>query len=136
MRERRRPTVMVAANNEDTRFLLRFWLEAEGYGVVEAADGVEAVELTCGKCPDLILMSERMPRLGGLEAIRRIREQVEQCVCPIVCMSTRPTQEARACALDGGCDSFIAEPLDFGNLGSLLGTLLPESASRQPREGS
>ncbi len=133
MRETRRPTVMVAAGNEDTRFLLRFWLEADGYGVVEAADGEEAVELTCGECPDLILLSERMPRLGGLEAARRIRERCERCSCAIVCISTHPTHEARACALDGGCDSFIAEPLDFGNLGSLLGSLLPELARRRPR---
>lgn len=136
MRDTRRPTVLVAANNEDTRFVLRFWLEAEGYGVVEAADGEEAVELACGRPPDLILMSERMPRLGGFEATRRIREQVAQYICPIVCMSTYPTQETRACALDGGCDSFIAEPPDFDNLGSLLGGLLPESASRRPRESS
>lgn len=135
MRETRRPTVMVAANNEDTRFMLRFWLEAEGYGVVEAADGEEAVALTCGRCPDLILISERMPRLGGVEATRRIREQVAQSMCPIVCMSTHPTLEARDCALGGGCDSFIAEPPDFGDLGSLIGSLLHASPPRRPPEG-
>lgn len=129
MRETRHPTVMVATHNEDTRFLLRFWLESEGYRVVEAADGEEAVELTSGKCPDLILMSERMPSLGGVEAARRIREHGRQCMFPIVCMSTYPTPEARTDALAGGCDSFIAEPLDFGNLGNLLGSLLPESTS-------
>lgn len=134
MREARRPTVMVADNNEDTRTLLRFWLEAEGYSVVEAANGQEAVELTCGKCPDLILMSERMPMLGGIEAARRIREQGQQCIFPIVCMSTYPTKEAQASALAGGCDSFVAEPLDFCGLGSLLSRLLPESAAHQPWE--
>lgn len=134
MRETRHPTVLVATDNEDTRSMLRFWLEAEGYGVVEAADGEEAVGLTCGGRLDLILISERMSRLGGLEVARRIREQVEQSICPIVCMSTYPTQEARAAALGGGCDSFLAEPLDLGDLFSLLGSLLPESASRRPRE--
>lgn len=127
MREARRPTVMVADNNEDTRFLLRFWLEAEGYLVVEAADGEEAVELTCANCPDLILMSERMPTLGGVEATRHIREQCKQCVLTIVCLSTYPTQEAQAAALAGGCDSFIAQPIDFDYLNNLLSSLLPES---------
>lgn len=136
MREAGRPTVLVADNNEDTRFLLRFWLEAEGYRVVEAASGQEAVELTCGKCPDLILMSERMPALGGVEATRRIREQCKQCILPIVCLSTYPTQEAQASALAGGCDSFVAEPLDFRSLGILLSSLLPESSARQPRGSS
>ena len=136
MREATRSTVMVADNNEDTRFLLRFWLEAKGYCVVEAANGQEAVELTRGKCPDLILMSERMPMLGGVEAARLIREQGKQCIPPIVCMSTYPTKDARASALAGGCDSFIAAPLDFRGLGSLLSRLLPESAAQQPRESS
>jgi two-component system response regulator (stage 0 sporulation protein F) len=67
---------MVAHHDEDTRFLLRLWLEAAGYSVVDAADGEGAVELTRGQCPDLILMSERMPKLGGLEAVRRIRQRV------------------------------------------------------------
>lgn len=134
MRETRRPTVLVAAHNEDTRYLLRFWLEAEGYGVVEAADGEQAVELTGGNWPDLILISERMPGLGGLEAARRIRERRGHRYCQIVCISTYPTREARAHALGGGCDSFVAEPLDFGDLGSLLRSLLPgETAARRAR---
>jgi two-component system phosphate regulon response regulator PhoB len=136
MREARRPTVMVADGYEDTRSLLRFWLEAEGYGVVEAADGQEAVELTCGKCPDLILMSERMPVLGGVEAARRIRQNGKECVFPIVAMSTYPTKEAKASALLAGCDSFIPQPVGFDLLSDLLSRLLPGAARRQPRESS
>lgn len=130
------PTVMVADSYEDTRFLLKYWLEAEGYAVVEAEDGQEAVELTRGRCPDLILMSERMPVLDGVEAARRIRRQNKECVFPIVAMSTYPTEEARAAALAAGCDSFVPEPIDFVLLSNLLGQLLPGAAGRQPREGS
>jgi len=136
MREAKHPTVMVVSNSEDTRSLLRFWLETEGYRVVEAANGQEAVELTYGKCPDMLLMSERMPMLGGVEAARRIREQGKDCIFPIVCMSAYPTQEARVSALAGGCDWFITEPLDFSNLGSLLSRLLPESAAHPALESS
>ena len=124
MRAAGRPTVMVAHNDEDTRRLLRFWLEHEGYEVVEAADGQEAVELTRGKCPDLILMSERMPRLGGLEAARRIRQQGEECLFTILVLSSSPTTEARAAAVNAGCDSFIPQPVDFDLLSELLGRLL------------
>jgi two-component system, OmpR family, phosphate regulon response regulator PhoB len=128
MREAGRPTVMVAHNDEDTRSLLRFWLEAEGYSVVVAADGQEAVELTGGKCPDLILMSERMPKLGGLEAARRIRWQGEEYVFPIVAMSAYPTAAAQAAAINAGCDSFIPQPVDFDLLGDLLSRLLRGAA--------
>jgi two-component system, OmpR family, phosphate regulon response regulator PhoB len=128
MRETGRPTVSVAHNDEDTRSLLRFWLEAEGYCVTEAADGQEAVELTRGKCPDLILMSERMPKLGGLEAARRVRQKGKECVFPIVAMSAYPTAAARAAAINAGCDSFIPHPVDFNLLGGLLSRLLRGAA--------
>lgn len=131
MLEAGRPTVMVAHNDEDTRSLLRFWLESEGYSVVEAADGEEAVELTRGKCPNLILMSERMPKLGGLEATRRIRRQSRECFFPIVAMSTYPTTEAQAAAITAGCDSFIPEPFGFDLLGDLLSRFLRGAAGGQ-----
>ena len=128
------PTVMVADSYEDTRFMLKYWLEAEGYGVVEAGNGQEAVELARGRCPDLLLMSERMPVLDGLEAARRIRRQGKGCACPIVAMSSYPNAEAQAAALAAGCDSFVAEPIDFDLLGNLLSHLLPGAAGKQPLE--
>ena len=136
MHPAKHPTVMVADSYADTRFMLKYWLEAEGYGVVEAENGQQAVEITCGHCPDLILMSERMPVLDGLEAARRIRRLGQECVFPIVAMSSYPTVEARAAALAAGCDSFVAEPIDFDLLGNLLGHLLPGAAGGQPRECS
>jgi CheY-like chemotaxis protein len=128
------PTVMVAHAYPDTREMLKFWLETEGCRVVEASNGEEAVELTRGQCPDLILMSERMPLLGGLDATRRIRESGRNCVFPIVAMSAYPTKEAQACALAAGCDSFLAQPIDFDDLHALLGRLLPGSTNQQPQE--
>ena len=128
------PTVMVAAGYEDTRCLLKYWLELEGYAVVEAENGEEAVELTGGRCPDLILMSERMPVLDGIEAARRIRGHGKGCVFPIVTMSSYPTTETRAAALAAGCDSFVAEPIDFDILSTLLSRLLP-GAGRQTDAG-
>jgi CheY-like chemotaxis protein len=126
----KRPTVMIADSCEDTRFMLKNWLEAEGYGVVEAANGLEVVELTRGQCPDLILMSERMPVLDGLEAARRIRRRGKECVFPIVTLSTYPTQEAQAAARAAGCASLVAEPIDFDLLGNLLRRLLPGTAGK------
>ena len=127
MHPAKHPTVMVADGYEDTRFMLKLWLEAEGYGVVEAGNGQEAVELTLGRRPDLLLLSERMPVLDGLEAARRIRRQDKECGCPIVAMSTYPSKEARAAALAAGCDSLVAEPIDFDLLSNLLSHLVRQS---------
>ncbi|MCA1593689.1 MAG: response regulator [Acidobacteria bacterium] len=122
------PSVMIADDSEDTRGLLRHWLETKHCRVVEAANGQEALDLTRGECPDLILMDLRMPVLDGLDATRRIREHAGECNVPIVGMSTYPTKEAQSLALAAGCNSFIAQPIDFDQLSALLSRLLPASA--------
>ncbi|MDT7808857.1 MAG: hypothetical protein QOJ70_2670 [Acidobacteriota bacterium] len=132
----KRPTVMIADSYEDTRSLLRFWLEGEGYGVVEVANGEEAVELTSDVCPDLLLMSERMRVLGGVEAARRIRQHGNECVFPIIAMSAYPTKEAKAFALAAGCDSFIHQPIDFDNLSNLLSSLLAGAPGMLPHQST
>lgn len=127
-------TVMVADSHEDTRRLLKFWLEAEGYRVVEAADGREAFELTAGECPDLIMMSTRMTVFGGLEATRLIRGRGQECAFPILAMSTFPTERERDLALAAGCDEFVALPAPLRSLSKLVGDLLQGPPARQPRE--
>lgn len=136
MSQAKHPTVMVADSHVDTRFLLKFWLEAEGYRVVEAADGREAFELTKGECPDLIMMSMRMPVLDGLEAARRIRARGKECVFPIVALSTFPTARERALALAAGCDEFVAMPASLLDLSKLIGGLLQGPPARQPQASS
>jgi CheY-like chemotaxis protein len=98
---------------------------------LEAANGEEAVELTRGQCPDLVLMSLRMPVLDGFDTTRRIREYRRESDFPIVCMSTYPTKEAQDSALAAGCSSFIAQPVDFDSLRDLFGRLLPGSAAHK-----
>jgi CheY-like chemotaxis protein len=123
-----RPTVMVADYYDDTRELLKFWLEGEGCRVVEAVNGHEAIELTLVGCPDLIIMSLRLPIRDGLDAVRFIREQGRECDVPIIAMSTYPTQQEQDFALAAGCSSFIAQPIDFHYLTNLLGSLLHGAA--------
>jgi len=119
------PRVMVADHYDDTRSLLKFWLEAKGCRVVEALNGQEAVELIKKDCPDLVLMNLRMPVLDGLDATRRIRAQPEECNVPIAAISTYPTVKERDAALAAGCNWFISDPTDFDKLSDLLRTLQP-----------
>lgn len=75
----------------------------------------------------MILMSMRMPLLGGVEATRRIREINNACIVPIVAMSTYPTRKAQVSALAVGCAAFVPQPIDFDVLDRVLRSLLPES---------
>ncbi|MDT7543519.1 MAG: two-component system, cell cycle response regulator DivK [Acidobacteriota bacterium] len=129
MQMTRNPSVMIADDSEDIRGLLRYWLEMKRCRVVEATNGQEAVDLARGECPDLILMDLLMPVLDGMDATRRIREHISECDVHIVVMSTCLTEEARAKALAAGCNSFLAQPIDFDQLSDLLSSLLITSAS-------
>jgi two-component system cell cycle response regulator DivK len=111
---------------EDSRFMMRQLLEMAGYNVVEATDGEEAIELAVTKQPELILMDLSLPKLDGLAATRRIRQQRGLSEVPIVAVSAHDSPGLRTEALAAGCDEYVTKPIDFDQLSSLLTRLLPE----------
>lgn len=117
------PLVLVAEDDEDTRFILRWFLERGGCRVVEATDGVEAVELAGSERPDLILMDGSLPRLGGLAATRIIRQNVLSREVWIVALSGWATPNFRDAALAAGCNECLDKPIDFKRLRSLIAGL-------------
>src|SRR5918911_2177208 len=78
-----RPVVLIAEDDEDTRFMLRTLLGRGGYAVVEAADGEQAVAAAERERPDLILMGGSLPRLDGPAAVRRIRQLDSLAAVPV-----------------------------------------------------
>jgi two-component system, response regulator PdtaR len=101
------PKALVAEDETIIRLDLRGALEANGYDVVEARDGVEAVELAGELEPDVILMDVKMPRLDGIEAARRILEQRQ---VPIVMLTAFGQDELVARAVDTGVFGYLAKP--------------------------
>jgi CheY-like chemotaxis protein len=112
--------VLVVEDHEDTRFILRWVLESSGCRVVEAADGIEAVEIAGREQPDLILMDGSLPLLSGLAATRLIREDTLLQEVLIVALSGWATPSFHAAALAAGCDECLDKPIDFNRLKSLL----------------
>lgn len=122
-----RPTVLIADDFEDTRLLMRLWFERMGYGVVEAEDGLRAVELALREAPDLIIMDLQMPLLDGLEATRRIRGSARLRDVPVVAVSAYGAEQFRAPALSAGCTEYVATPFDPAELKNLIELLLKEA---------
>lgn len=120
-----RPTVLVVEDHDDTRFMLRMLLEHDGYAMLEAADGLEGVEIAIRQHPDLVLMDGNLPGLDGLSATRRMREQESLRDVPIVALSGHDGPEFQAAACAAGCDAYITKPLDFTEFRSTLNRLLP-----------
>lgn len=113
--------ILVAEDIADTRYLMKLLLEGKGHAVVEAANGKEAVERAVSERPDLILMDLSMPIMDGLTATRRIRENGETAMIPIVALSSHMHDPLwRDRALSCGCNECYAKPLDFEGLDGLL----------------
>jgi CheY-like chemotaxis protein len=119
-------TIMVAEDFADTRAMLRRALQMNGYRVVEATNGLEAVDLIRRGCPDLILMDLNMPVMDGLEATERIRECRGLCQdVVILAITAHDTYGMKEAALEAGCDGYITKPIEFDRLDTILHRLLP-----------
>lgn len=120
-----RAMIMIVDDNEDLREMLRFMVERLGYQVVEAENGREAIEIVRRRCPDLILMDLSMPVMDGLVATRLLREVEDMCDVPIIAISANRREQSQADALAAGCNEYLTKPVNFHQLNTLLGTLLP-----------
>jgi CheY-like chemotaxis protein len=116
---------LVVEDFEDSRFMMRQLLELAGYRVVEATDGEEAIKLAVAEQPELILMDLSLPKLDGLAATRKIRQQDGLGRVPIVAVSAHDSPGSRSEALAAGCDEYVTKPIDFDQLSTLLLRLLP-----------
>ena len=122
---------MVVDDSEDIRELLRVQLTQLGYGVVEAADGREAVEAVRKECPALILMDLTMPVLDGFEATRLIRRIEGARGVVILAFSALSSGASRASALAAGCDEFVRKHLGMKELSDLLERHLGDDHTRR-----
>ena len=116
--------ILVAEDHEDTLLLMRLMLEQRGHRVVEAADGEEAVEVARRECPDAVLMDLSLPKLDGLAAARRIREDPQMRDAVIVAVTAHIAPRYRMNAMAAGINAFVAKPVDFDSLDDLLRCLI------------
>jgi CheY-like chemotaxis protein len=115
--------ILVVEDYEDTLLLMRLMLEQRGHRVVEATDGEQAVEVARRECPDVILMDLSLPKMDGLSAAKRIREDPRTRGAVIVALTAHAGPESRMDALAAGMNAFVTKPVDFKLLDELLVSL-------------
>src|SRR5215813_3828403 len=116
--------ILLVEDTEDNRFMMRRLLEMDGYAVVEARNGDEAVTVAKVEKPQLILMDLSLPVIDGLAATRLLRQIPEFTETPIIAVSAHDTSDFKGDALAAGCNSYITKPIDFGELEELIEMLL------------
>jgi CheY-like chemotaxis protein len=117
-------TILVVDDFDDTRLLLRTWLERRGFRVIEAEDGVDAVHRAVSETPDLIIMDMEMPQLDGLSATRRIRQVTALAKVPIVAVSAYGADQFRELAIEAGCDEYVSTPFEPFALEAIIRSLI------------
>src|SRR5438309_4707797 len=95
------------------RRVLRSTLSSQGYVIMEAKTGEEAVEALRKEKPDLVLLDVNMPGMGGLEACREIRRGSN---APIIMLTVRNAERDKVAALDAGADDYVVKPFGIEEL--------------------
>ena len=117
-------TILIVDDFDDTRLLLRTWLQKKGFRVVEAENGNLAVSAAESVRPDLIIMDVEMPELDGLAATRKIRELEGFEAVPIVAVSAYGADQYRDHALAAGCNEYVSTPFEPDELERLIRGLI------------
>ena len=117
-------TILVVDDFDDTRLLLRTWLERRGFRVVEAENGIQAINQAETESPDLIIMDMQMPQLDGLSATRRIRKLESMNSVPIVAVSAYGADQFREQALAAGCNEYVSTPFEPATLEGIIRNLV------------
>jgi class 3 adenylate cyclase/CheY-like chemotaxis protein len=92
--------------------LLEQELEDQNYTIERANDGAEALEKVPSFLPDLILLDYMMPKMNGLEVLRRLREDAQHKRIPVILLTAKATQEDKIRGLDAGADDYVIKPFD------------------------
>ena len=103
--------ILVVEDNKLDMRLLKDILEGSGYETLQAADGLEAIDLAFASLPDLIVMDIQLPEISGLEVSRRLRGDDRSRRIPIVAVTAFAMGWHEREALDSGCDGYISKPI-------------------------
>lgn len=121
-------TILIADDEPAIVDLVRFTLEDPHVRIITAADGAAAVALGRRERPDVALLDVQMPRLGGLDVCRRLR-QIPECAHTRIVMLTAAAQaDDRRRGLAAGADHYLTKPFSPLALLTLVRSLLPEAS--------
>jgi CheY-like chemotaxis protein len=124
--------VLIVDDNNDNLVLISLTLQDFGYRVITAKDGEEAIQVATLTRPQLILMDIAMPRMDGLDATRRLRQNVNFQEVPVVALTAFNTDGFRRAAAEAGFDGYLTKPIDFERLRRLMNALLSGKQSKEP----
>ena len=120
--------VLVVEDNEMNRDMLSRRLARNGYEVVVAIDGEQAITMAGAEQPGVILMDMSLPVIDGWEATRRIRAAEATRAIPVIALTAHAMAEDRDKALQAGCDDYDTKPIELPRLLQKMSAVLSRKA--------
>ena len=108
--------ILVAEDDQDVAFLITEMLKEEGYEYVWAQDGQEAIDIINKQMPNLLITDIMMPRMDGIELIKKIREEDDKRHLPIIVVSARTEDADRLIGLEAGAEVYLGKPFNSEEL--------------------
>jgi DNA-binding response OmpR family regulator len=124
-------TILVVEDEETVLDTLAYNLQEEGYKVLKAGDGEEALATIRKKKPDLVILDIMLPKLDGLAVCRLVRKDPDVAHIPIIMLTARGTQGDKMVGLDSGADDYVTKPFGFGELMARIRAVLRRAPGRE-----
>jgi CheY-like chemotaxis protein len=124
-----KPCVLLVDDYPDAREMYSEYLKFSGFDVVEATNGVEALQRALDSSPDIILMDLSLPVMDGWEATRRLKEDARTAAIPVVALTGHALAGIFEGAKKAGCDAFVTKPCLPEDLVKEIRTVLENSSA-------
>lgn len=119
--------VLAIEDNLSNMILISRVVEAEGYDLLRAEDGIEALQILEEETPDLILLDINIPGIHGLDLARQLKADESLAKIPLVATTANVLLGDRERCLEAGCDDYLPKPLDIRELRAVMHTYIGES---------
>ena len=121
---RERPLILVVDDNEDNREIARARLEANRYDVELAVDGEEGLARAKELRPDLILLDVMMPKLDGIEVVKRLKADGDLPFIPVLLLTAKSGVKDVVQGLQAGADDYLTKPIEHSALVARVAAML------------
>jgi class 3 adenylate cyclase len=118
------PLILVVDDVPDNVDILQMRLEAQGYEVVSAADGLEALDKIRALLPDLVLLDVMMPKLDGIETVKRLKADPSLPFIPVILVTAKADASDVIGGLEAGGDDYLTKPVDHAALSARVRAML------------